>query len=261
MTKRTSITVLALAVIAIIASLQFIRTGDGPPSDEQSRAHAAASLTAGADSMSMRPAPAGRPLLALPVVLDEARHRADNPRDTWSAGRDEGSLDGALQRAQENNAALGRFHTLRGKALRTSEEQQRYLDMLSDPAMLAAARGNLLAALHGGETTQEAELERVMQIRYLSSALTWEGNPQREQVLTAMIELVLAELPAGLPPEIRGSLLGDKMELFQYLVMNNPALADELMARVSGTRLEPVLLAARRMIEPASPGAPSNQQL
>jgi hypothetical protein len=266
MKKRYAIAVLALAVIAItVVSLQSSRTGTGDETSADGQNHrpeaATSQTSAGADSMSVAPAQSGRPLLQLPEVFEEARHRAENPRDTWSPGSDEGSLDGALQRMHENNPTLGKFHTLRSKALRTSEEQQQYLDMMADPAMLTAARNNLLAALQGTEITQEAELERVMQIRYLSSAMTWEGNPQRDQVVASMTELVLAELPVGLPPDVRGSLLGDKMELYQYLVLNNPALADELLARVKGTKLEPVLLAARKMIEPANSDVPSNGQL
>jgi hypothetical protein len=265
MKKTFAIAVLALAAIAVVLSLRSARTGAGDvtapaaqsPGPEASGAQAAP----GEDSMSVAPARPGSPLLPLPAVFEEARHRAENPRDTWSAGSDEGSLDGALQRMQELNPRLGKFHTLRSKALRTSEEQQQYLDMLADPAMLAEAKNNLLAALQGAEMPQEEELERVMQIRYMSSALTWEGNPQRDQVIASMTELVLAELPAGLVPEVRGSLLGDKVELYQYLLLNNPALADELMARVQGTKLEPVLLAAKRMIEPAGADVPAGGQL
>lgn len=265
MKKRYLIAVLALAAVAIVVvSQRSSRTeateataADGQnPSTEVS-----GSTSPGADSTQVASSQSGRPLLPLPTVFEEARHRADNPRDTWSAGSADGSLDGALQRMQENNPKLGKFHTLRSKALRTSDEQQQFLDMMADPAMLAAARGNLLDALQGAASTQEEELERVMQIRFLSSSASWEGNPQRDQAIASMTELVLAELPAGLPSDIRGSLLGDKVELYQYLVLNNPALADELMARVRGTKLEPVLLAARKMIEPANSDVPPNGQL
>lgn len=265
MKKRFAIAALALAAIAIIVvSLRSSRTEPGDPSPAEGQDPGAqASTTQPSPGEGSTAASGGtdKQLLPLPAVFEEARHKAENPREAVSTGSEAGSLDGALQRMQEANPRLGRFHTLRGKALRTSEEQQQYLDMLADPTMLAAARDNLLGALKATEISQEEELERVMQIRYMSSAVTWEGNPQRDQVIASMTELVLAELPTGLPPEIRGSLLGDKMELYQYLVMNNPALADDLLARVKGTKLEPVLLAARRMIDPANSDVQSNGQL
>jgi hypothetical protein len=266
MNKRYAVAVLALAAIAIIVvSSRSLRTetGDPSPADGQDPGTEASSAQAspGEGATPVAPGGTGKQLLPLPAVFEEARHKAENPREAFSAGSEAGSLDGALQRMQEINPRLGRFHTLRSKALRSSEEQQQYLDMLADPTMLAAVRDNLLEALKATEFSQEEELERVMDIRYMSSAVTWEGNPQRDQVVASMTELVLAELPTGLPPEIRGSLLGDKMELYQYLVLNNPTLADELMARVKGSKLEPVLLAARRMIDPVNSDGQSNGQL
>lgn len=265
MKKRYLIAALALVAIPIIFFyFDASRSGDGGGESANGRASALKSTTDQASataSTSSETASQPRPLLPLPRLFEEARQQTENKREPWSADSDEGSLDGSIQRMLERNPELAKFYELRRKALRSSAEQQQYLDMMASPEILAGAKDNLLAALHGTEITQEGEMERVMHVRYLSSALTWEDNPQRDQVIASINEVLLAELPSGLPSDLRGSVLGDKVELYQYLLLTNPDIADEIMARAKNTKLENVLLAARRMIQPADEAVPTNGQL
>lgn len=210
------------------------------------------------------PAPASGPLLPLRTVLDEGRQKAQHPRAAVAqpstpapAAPSLGSVESAVHDVENANPQLGSFYALRTKALRTSGEQKQYRDQLSNRAMLAAARDGLLTAQRGGKEpmSQQGEIERILHIRYLSSVANMQAGDTRQDALNAMADVVLAELPAGLTSDARGSLLGDKVELYQYLLLNDRARADELMKRANGTPLVPVLLAAKGMIEPTDSAA------
>lgn len=208
------------------------------------------------------------PLLPIRAVLEEGRQKAHPPRadvaqaavQTEATTPDAappmlprlGSLESAVQDVHRANPQLGTFYSLRTKAIRTSREQRHFRELLADPAMLAAAREDLLSAQRGGQEpmSQRSELERVLHIRYMASAANLEGNPNRQDAMAAMADVVMAELPSGLERDARGSLLGDKMELYQYLLLNDRARADDLMMRAKGSQLEPVLRSAMALIEP-----------
>lgn len=254
MNRRLAFYVLAIAVAAL-AFVSLLESQDGEA------AQPVALVSPG-------PATPVDTLLPLRTVLEEGRQKAHPPRAaaTQTAGEvtvttpdvplptvpGPGSMESAVKDVQRANPQLGEFYSLRTKAIRTSREQRHYHELLADPAMLAAAREDLLSAQRGGQEsmTQRAELKRILNIRYMASAANLEDNPNRQNAMAAMADVVMAELPPGLARDARGSLLGDKMELYQYLLLNDRARADDLMMRAKGSRLEPVLRSATALIEP-----------
>jgi hypothetical protein len=56
----------------------------------------------------------------------------------------------------------------------------------------------------------------------------------------AVTAALLAEIPAGASKSVRGSALGDKLDLFQLLMLSDPDHAVHLLSRTRGTPLEKI---------------------
>jgi hypothetical protein len=153
-------------------------------------------------------------------------------------------VDDAIEGVLASDPQLHKFYKLRRKALRSSAEQQAYLDMISDPKTIDAARAELLAATSQHELDQDQELRRLQRIDFLNSALAWKDNPARPQALSAVSDVVVAELPEQVPDSVAGSVLGDKFDLFQLVMASDPDKARALLAQAHGTASEKVLLLA-----------------
>jgi len=150
-------------------------------------------------------------------------------------------LDDALAEVLDSDPQLRKFYTLRKKAVRTSAEQQDYLAMIADAKLIAEAREDLIEAFSDGGVDQGDELKRLQRIQYLNSALAWKDNPERVKALDAAAEIVLADIPAGASNSTTGSLLGDKYDLFQLLMVSDPDQAKALLAKAQGTRSAKIL--------------------
>lgn len=153
-------------------------------------------------------------------------------------------VDDAIEGVLASDPQLHMFYQLRRKALRSSTEQQAYLDMISDPKTIDAARAELLAATSQHDLDQDEEIRRLQRIDFLNSALAWKDNPARPQALSAVGDVVAAELPDQVPDAVAGSVLGDKFDLFQLVMASDPDKAKALLAQARGTASEKVLLLA-----------------
>lgn len=153
-------------------------------------------------------------------------------------------IDDVVASVLDSDPQLRKFHELRKKALRTSDEQQNYLAMISDPKLIDDARKDLLAAASQSDLDQEEEVKRLQRIDFLNSALAWEDNPARAKALEAVSEVITADVSPGLPSSVAGSVLGDKFDLFQLLIASDPDQAKALLAKSRGTASEKILLLA-----------------
>lgn len=149
----------------------------------------------------------------------------------------------------ENNASMAEFAKIREKSLRTREEQRRYEAMLADPIRILESKEMLLAATATQELSQEEELERIHHLKFLTAAADWSDNPQRMAVFEAITEVVLAELPPDMSDEQRGSILGDKVDLYQHLVVAHAQQAQKIKQDAEGTSNERILVFAENMLK------------
>jgi hypothetical protein len=188
---------------------------------------------------------AERPFLPLDDLFAEGSAKiagdTDGPEGSNPSPEPRSQLDDVLEEVLDSDPQLRKFHNLRQKAVRTSAEQQDYFAMISDPELIAAARKDLLDAFSGADVDQGNELRRLQRIQFMNSALAWADNPERAKALEAVTEVVMAALPERASKAAMGSLLGDKFDLFQILMVSDPSQAQPLLATTRGTRSEKVL--------------------
>lgn len=233
-------------LLGLGSGLAFLLWPD-PASQDPSRSQAAAGPAA------VNEPAAPRKALSLNELYDEGMSKARGGHKAGGSGAPAGgSLDDTLKEALDADPELRKFQGLRRKALRTSAEQQDYLRMISDERLIEEARRDLLAAFTGHvtghetshetshEIDQREELKRLQRIQYLNSALAWADNPKRAAAVDAVTAVLLAEIPAGASKSIKGSVLGDKLDLFQILMLSDPDLAVHLLAKTQGTPLEKI---------------------
>jgi hypothetical protein len=190
--------------------------------------------------------PLAHPFLPLSDLVAEGNalietDSSDHPSSTAATDESRTRLDETLAAVLDSDPQLRKFYNLRRKTLRSSEEQQDYLAMISDPKLIAAARKDLLDAFSATDIDQSNELRRLQRIQFMNSALGWADNPERATALDAVSEVVMVKLPEGASSAVLGSLLGDKFDLFQLLMVSDPAQANALLAQARGTRSERLL--------------------
>lgn len=146
----------------------------------------------------------------------------------------------AMQRVLDANPDLAQYYALEQKVLPTEEERANLHAMLSDPAMIKAAKQYLLA----NETAyaKDAEAKRMVAVEFLSDAVNWADNPSRPAVMEAIEGVMFADnIASDAPDDLAQSLAGDKMELYTQLLHRSPDRADLVAQHAKGTSVEPLL--------------------
>lgn len=221
---RNRVVVIAGSVCALVIAVFLLTRG----------AHGGAAPTPTAT------APVHRDHARLPVdkLMSEARAKAGQTSGpeatTWS-------VEEAVGQALDADPQLRKFYNLRRKALRTAAEQQEYLAMISDAKRIDEARDDLLAAVKQNDVEQVEEVRRLQHIQYLNSALAWPENPERARALGAVTDVINQDVPHDTAKPVVGSVLGDKFDLFQLLVMTDREHARELLNQAQGTTRATVL--------------------
>jgi hypothetical protein len=188
------------------------------------------------------PPPAKRNLLTMKQLMAEGHAKAgDAPDPLEPASSSTAGLEEAVGVLLDTDENLRKFYNLRKKAVRTAAEQQDYLAMISDVKLIANARKDLLEAIAQADVDQVEEIKRLQHIQFLNSALAWADNPVRGQALEAVTEVVMQDIPTTAPKSVTGSVLGDKFDLFQLLMLSDPDQAQALLAKARGTTSEKIL--------------------
>lgn len=234
--KKRNALIVALCVAGLLV-IVLVRLPRGSQVTPRNAATAAAPAT--------KPPPA-RPFLPLTDLVAEGnaligKDSSDHASSAAAPDEPRTHLDETLAAVLDSDPQLRKFYNLRRKTLRTAEEQQDYLAMISDPKLIAAARKDVLDAFSATDVDQSNELRRLQRIQFMNSALAWGDNPERAKALEAVSEVVMVKLPEGASNAVLGSLLGDKFDLFQLLMVSDPAQAEALLAQARGTRSEKVL--------------------
>jgi hypothetical protein len=181
-----------------------------------------------------------RPVFTMAQLYEEGRVKAGAKPDQAKATSNR-SIDDTVADVLDTDPVLSKFHELRRKALRTSIEQQEYLAMISNKQLIANARADLLASISRTELDQHEEVLRLQRIQFLNSALAWEDNPERAEAVEAVSAVVMMDVPSTLSNEAKGSVLGDKFDLFQLLMLSDPTQAEALLANARGTSMEKIV--------------------
>jgi hypothetical protein len=226
MTRNKAIVLASLIIAACVVLLYLWRA----PSDRV----APAAPTADAQRPARMPLP-------LEKLFAEGRAKAGEPPAAGERQASSWGVEDAVGELLASEPGLRKFYNLRRKALRTSAEQHEYLAMISDRKMIEDARDGLLAAISSKAVDQVEEIKRLQHIQFLNSALAWADNPERATALSAVSDVVSQDVPAGTPNAVTGSVLGDKFDLFQLLVLTDPDQAKALLARAQGTTRQTVL--------------------
>jgi hypothetical protein len=168
---------------------------------------------------------------------------------------DDNPLANVLRPLLANDVQLDTFMYYHNRPLLDAASNVRYHEFLSDPAMFSNVKHDLLYP-EETKVSQGASIKRLMKIDYLREALEWKENPQRAELIALVEELILTDnYPAGMTMDMRLSLSGNKMELYELLSDVAPDRALAVLEASKGTRLEEMLawiansLQTRRQIE------------
>jgi len=175
------------------------------------------------------PAPATEPEAATDEEPKPGDDYYDNP------------LAEALLRVLAKDPQLKAFKYYHHRPLLDEGSLAKYHAMLSDPAVFAIVKHDLL---YPAETKvdQESEFKRLMKIDYLREAAEWKENPRRDELIGLITSAILTDnYPPGMGMDMRLSLSGNKRELFALLEDVAPDQAGEILAASRGTRLEPLI--------------------
>lgn len=146
-----------------------------------------------------------------------------------------------MERVLNDHPELSQYHWLTRKVLPTADQRRMLEEMLSDPEMIQTAKMDLLAS---SETvyTREEEAKRMLQVEFLTDAMSWSENPEIETVFETIEDVLLAEnISADASEELAQSLAGDKMDLYTQVMHSAPERAKTIAEHASGKPVEPLL--------------------
>jgi hypothetical protein len=203
-----------------------------------------------------RRARSSTPMPAVPwpsSVRAQARSSAGDvpPGDDY----EDNILGDLLEIVLKDDKELDRYMYYHNRPLLDAPSRLQYQKLLSDPEMLAHVQEDLLYPEEKKET-RVGDLKRLIDIDYLRDALDWSENPMRDTVLSHVSDILLTDnFPEDMGMDMRVSLAGNKMELYELLYDNAPERADTVVQASKGTRIEAMLtyiadaLQTRRQIE------------
>lgn len=136
---------------------------------------------------------------------------------------------------------LARFDYFREHILLDSNGRKDYEALLADTRMYEQLRRTLGSSTEAEESL-ESSIKRLMRIDYLREALAWRQNPAREQLVSTVEGIILAD---SFSPELslsaRRSMAATRMELYEIFADQEPERARALVEAAKGTSLEKLL--------------------
>ena len=220
----------SLAAAGIAAAVLMLWWGDRAPAPVTATEHAAEAKAGASVHAGARPELTGGGATGVP---DEPSALEDDDSDN--------PLAGDIRKILANDAQLNTFMYYHRRPLLDDAALAAYHKFLADPAVLAAMKHDLLYP-EEARPDQASNIKRLMKIDYLRAALEWKDNPSRETVIAATSEIITTDnYPAGMAADMKLSLSGNKMELFQLLSETAPQQLASVIVATKGTRLEPLI--------------------
>ena len=153
------------------------------------------------------------------------------------------------QGKESSTARLSRYQSLKEKVLFSLEESTERERLLSHRPTIDWIASQLTNPLLDNNLK-----DRLSMIDYLEDALTWEENPIRDEIVASISSIIFSESFLRASKDIKRQLVGDKIELFTILTQEFPQKASELLEKVRGSSLEPILqYASKRLPVTKSP--------
>jgi hypothetical protein len=171
------------------------------------------------------------------LLADGTNSDGTPPSDDY----DDNPMANILRPLLANDVQLDTFMYYHNRPLLDAAGTAHYHEFLSDPAMLAAVKHDLL---YPEETKVDVSgnVKRLMKIDYLREAVEWQDNPARGEIISQVGDMLLTDnYPDGMGMDMRLSLSGNKMELYELLSEVAPDQAAALLQASKGTRLENLL--------------------
>lgn len=150
-------------------------------------------------------------------------------------------LAGSLRAILMKDEQLNTFMYFHNRPLLSEDDREKFHDILSDPSVFAQVKQDLL---YPEETRadQNGNIKRLLKIDYLRDALEWKENPMRPVLIAMISEMLLTDnYPAGMTMDMRLSLSGNKMELYELLYEVAPEQAQATLLASKGTRVEKLI--------------------
>jgi hypothetical protein len=237
----------ALVVAAGLVAAYFVwRTGSD----------AAEALPSGSVQVATAQAPGAAPAgpglqTAIPEPSLDGTTEPPGP-DDYEEGH---PLADVMHKVLANDHQLNAFMYYYNRPLLDEADKAKYRQLLSDKSVFASVEHDLL---YPEETKADkaGNIKRLMKIDFLREALEWKDNPERAQLIAMIKEMLLADnYPADMTMDMRLSLSGNKMELYELLEEVAPDQAAAVVQASRGTRLEKLMayiagnIEARKRIE------------
>ncbi|TKD03811.1 hypothetical protein [Polyangium fumosum] len=158
-----------------------------------------------------------------------------------------------VEKVVREDPALAEIYYFRQHVLLDPIEREQYHELLADEWMLDKVRKDLLHPPEIHETVQ-GNTKRLMEIDFLRDAVAWAENPSREEVLSTIEAMILADnYPDGMGMDMRISISGNKMELYSLLYEFAPERAAGLVDKARGTKVA-------QLVEYLSTAIPARKQ-
>jgi hypothetical protein len=177
--------------------------------------------------------------------LSAAAAEADKPEDDY----EDHPLARTMHQILASDRQLATFMHYYNRPLLDDVAKAEYHEILSDPAVVASVEHDLL---YPSETKADkaGNIKRLMKIDYLREALEWKDNPMRAELIALISQMILTDnYPADMTMDMRLSLSGNKMELYEILYSVAPDQASALLLASRGTRLEALIAYIANTIE------------
>jgi len=137
---------------------------------------------------------------------------------------------------------VSHFQELKGKVLLNDKESKEREGLLSDVQMLSWIESQL------GESEKVPELsDRLSLIDFLEDTITWKENPVREDFI-ATIERLISKDTEHVSKVDKRNFVGDKIELYTILYLEEPERAENLLNKAKNTHLEEILNYAKKRL-------------
>lgn len=183
------------------------------------------------------PAAAAAPSPGLPTAVPEpAIPGAGDPAQ--GDDYEDHPLADVMHKVLANDHQLNTFMYFYNRPLLGEADQAKYHALLSDRSLFAGVEHDLL---YPEETKADkpGNIKRLMKIDYLREALAWKDNPARAELIASIVRILLTDnYPPDMTMDMRLSLSGNKMELFEMLTEIAPDQAAAVVQASRGTRQE-----------------------
>jgi hypothetical protein len=216
----------AAVVVVGLVVVFLVSRDDGPdPAPAASATPAAAAAPAAA--------PAGPFKTAVPEPSLTAAGDPARPDDY-----EDHPLADVMHKVLASDHQLNTFMYYFNRPLLDEADKEKYHQLLADRSVYAGVEHDLL---YPEETTadQASNIKRLMKIDFVREALEWKDNPQRGEMISMVKDMLLTDnYPADMAMDMRLSLSGNKMELYEMLNDMAPDQAAAILKASRGTRLE-----------------------